>query len=141
MRAPLTIDELSAIALIRSLRPTMSIRNACRAGMSNALTSPSRPASRKICQICTAPLSVNRARVKARIIDAVCVATIIRWRWKRSATLPPTGASRKTGNCPVNPISPRRIGDFVRRYTSHACAIDCIQVPINETNWPAKNRT
>ena len=50
MRAPLNIDEFSAIAFIRSSLPTMSTMNACRAGMSNAFTTPSNAASTKMCQ-------------------------------------------------------------------------------------------
>ena len=40
MRAPLNIDELSAMAFIRSSRSTICTRNACRTGMSKALTTP-----------------------------------------------------------------------------------------------------
>ena len=46
-RAPLNIDELSAIAFIRSPRPTISAMNAWRAGMSNALTIPTSAADRE----------------------------------------------------------------------------------------------
>ena len=48
MRAPLNIDEFSAMAFIRSSRPTISTMNACRAGISNALTTPSNAARTKI---------------------------------------------------------------------------------------------
>ena len=51
----------------------MSMRNACRAGMSNAFTTPSPAASTMICHTCTRPVSVSNARIAARIMDAVCV--------------------------------------------------------------------
>ena len=47
-RAPLTIDELSAMALGRSSRSsTISTTNACRAGMSKALMSPCKTLERE----------------------------------------------------------------------------------------------
>ena len=53
MRAPLNMDEFSAMAFIRSSLPTMSTRKACRAGMSKAFTTPSKAASTKMCHTCT----------------------------------------------------------------------------------------
>jgi hypothetical protein len=54
-RAPLTIDELSAIAFGRSSRSSIiSTRNACLAGMSKALTTPRKRESATICQTATA---------------------------------------------------------------------------------------
>ena len=45
MRAPLNIAELNATALLMSSRPTISIENAWRTGMSTAFATPSRTAS------------------------------------------------------------------------------------------------
>ncbi len=50
MRAPLNMEEFSAMAFIRSSLPTMSTRKDCRAGISNAFTTPSNAASTKMCQ-------------------------------------------------------------------------------------------
>src|SRR5438309_8705717 len=66
IRAPLNIEEFSAIAFIKSSLPTMSTRNAWRAGMSNALTTPSRADSTKMCHTCTLSVSVSPARINAR---------------------------------------------------------------------------
>src|ERR1043165_4448972 len=50
MRVPLTIDELRAIAFGRSRRSsTISLTNACRAGVSNELMTPCTTCSQMIC--------------------------------------------------------------------------------------------
>ena len=67
-RAPLTIDEFSAIALTRSSAPTISTMNDWRAGISNALTTPSSEASTKTCQIWMARSIVSAARIAASTI-------------------------------------------------------------------------
>ena len=56
----------------------------------------------------------------------------------RSATVPPTGATRNTGNWLANPTDPNSNGEPVIRYTSHDCATVCIHVPTSEINWPQK---
>src|SRR5439155_769881 len=97
-RAPLTIDEFNAIALSRCSRlPTISITNACRAGMSNAFATPSSDPRTKRCHTLTVPASVIAARTNARTIMADCVPMRTRRRFARSATTPPSGDSRKTG--------------------------------------------
>ena len=52
--------------------------------------------------------------------------------------MPPSGERRKIGICEANPTIPSSSDDPVSRYTSHDCAIVCIQVPISEINWPLK---
>jgi hypothetical protein len=42
------------------------------------------------------------------------------------------------GSWAANPTTPRRNAEFVRRYTSQASAICCIQVPMREISWPPK---
>ncbi len=49
-----------------------------------------------------------------------------------SAKTPAKGVRRKIGICPVNPTSPNRNAEWVRRYTNQPIAILCIQVPIKE---------
>jgi hypothetical protein len=114
-RAPLNIEELSAMALTRSSRPTISTTNDCRAGMSNALVTPSSAAITKRCQTSTTPVSVRAASAAASSIAVVCVKTMMRWRLCRSATAPPTDASRKTGICPEKLTKPSSTADPVRR--------------------------
>ena len=114
-REALNMEELRAMAFMRSdfaTRPTM---NDWRAGISKEFTTPSNDASTKMCQTRTAPESVSAASAKASSMDAVCVAMTRRWRLWRSATTPPTGASRNTGICAQNPAAPSSTGDPVSR--------------------------
>ena len=138
IRAPLNIDELSAMALIRSFRPTRSTTNTCRAGMSNAFTVPSSAAIANRCHTATRPVSVSPASVPASSIAQVCVAMMIRRRSPRSATIPPTVARRKTGICAAKPVIPSSADDPVSRYISQDSATDCIHVPTSEMSWPPK---
>ena len=92
-RAPLNMEEFSAIAFIRSSLPTMSTRNDCRPGISKALTTPSSAASTNTCQTCTRCVSVSAARTKASSIDATWVAMTMCLRLLRSATIPPNRAT------------------------------------------------
>ena len=78
-RAPLNIDEFSAMAFIKCSLPTISTRNAWRPGMSNAFTIPSRAASTKISHL-VMWVRASAARMKAKIMDAVWVAMTTRWR-------------------------------------------------------------
>ena len=114
-RAPLNIEELSAIAFSKSSRPTISIRNDCRAGTSNAFTVPSSVASAIISQTRMRPVSVSAARVNASSIEAVCVAITTRRRGHRSAASPASGDSRKMGIWLTKPSTPRSTDDPVRR--------------------------
>ena len=40
-------------------------------------------------------------------MDAIWVQITTRWRLYRSATIPPSGATRKTGNWLANPTEPK----------------------------------
>ena len=68
-REALNMEEFSAMAFIRSARPTMSTMNAWRAGISKALTAPSSAESTKMCQIRTVPVSVRAASASANTMD------------------------------------------------------------------------
>src|SRR6266404_5732404 len=88
-RAPLNIEEFSAMAFIRSSLPTMSIRKDCRPGISKAFTTPSRPARMKMCHTWTCPLNVSQARIPARIMEAVRETSCPlkkswKFRWRRA---------------------------------------------------------
>lgn len=116
----------------------MSISMACRAGRSNAFTTPRSAASRKTCHICTFPVRVSAARMNARTIEDVWVAITTCFRPWRSAVVPPRGAIRNTGICAANPTAPSRREEPVSLYTSHDWAMTCIQVPISEISCPPK---
>src|ERR1035438_9131972 len=139
MRAPLNMEEFKAIAFSRSSLPTMSIRNAWRAGMSNAFTTPRPAAIAIICQTWMRPDSVSSASTVARTMEAICVPMTTRRRLLRSATMPPIGAMMNTGIWLAKPTVPSSNAEPVMRYTSQDWATVCIQVPISEMAWPAKN--
>ncbi len=84
-------------------------------------------------------VSVRNARMNARIIELTWVAITTRWRFQRSATIPPIGATRNTGIWLAKPTVPNNSVDPVMRYTSHDWATVCIHVPTSEINCPAKN--
>ena len=136
--APVTIDVLSATALPRFSRPTISTTNDWRVGLSTAMTAPRSAASTKTCPIRTWPLRVRDASTNASVIAEHWVMTSNVRRRYRSASSPPIDASRKA-KAPAgqNVVSPRERDDPVRRYTSQLWASDWVQVPTSETAWPA----
>ncbi len=85
-RAPLKMEELSAMALGKSSFPTICTKKACRMGTSNAFTIPTRNAMKIITQAPRSPIwritpvNVSAARIKARSIAAVWVAITPRCR-------------------------------------------------------------
>ena len=141
-RATLTIDELSAIALGRSaLSSISSLRNACRPGMSNALTIPCATLSPRIHATVLCPLRASAASANDSIIDMTCVTTRRRRRSHRSTRMPANGPSRNAGNRVVaKPTRPSSIADPVSRYTSQLVAVVVIHVPASDTICPPKNR-
>ena len=78
MRAPFTMAELSAMALIKSCWPTISTTNACRAGMSKAFTRPRHEATTMISHTLMWPSRVSAERTNANNMAEVCVAMIMR---------------------------------------------------------------
>jgi hypothetical protein len=77
LAADMDIDELIAIAVMRPSRPTSSMMNDCRVGMSTAATRPASTARTIMCDRCTAPLNTRPDRANETSIDADCVATKI----------------------------------------------------------------
>ena len=113
-RAALNIDELSAIAFARSSRSVMTVlRNACRAGMSKAFTSPWTAFRAITAGTVMCPVKVRSARANDCTIDTVCVTTRMRWRSHRSRNAPANGPRMKPGSWPANPTIPRRMADPV----------------------------
>ena len=140
MRAAFTIDELSAIALGRSSRVTISMTNDCRVGMSNAFTTPRPAAIAMTAGTVTRWATVRLPSSSASTIAEVCVASSTRRRSTRSAAAPPSGLSSSTGSCPENPTRPSSSAERASRYTSQAWATDCSQVPTSEMSCPPTNR-
>ncbi len=79
-RAPLNIEEFSAIAFGRSSLPTICTRKACRIGTSNAFTIPTRNAMAINSHSLIKCVSVSPASTNARIIEIVWVAITPRCR-------------------------------------------------------------
>jgi hypothetical protein len=96
-RVRLTSVEFSDTAFFSSSCPASSWMNDWRVGLSIEFTQPSRPASTKIIQSLTAPVTTRIARMSASIPEQVWVTYRILRLWKRSATTPPKGASTSNG--------------------------------------------
>ena len=139
-RATFTIDELIAMALPRSPRSsTISTMNACRPGMSNALTMPCMTLKHQNHGIVMWPESVSAASASDCTMASVCVHTSTFRRSSRSTQTPANGANRNVGICPAKLTVPSSSADPVSRYTSHAVATRVIHVPISEIVCPPKN--
>src|SRR5436190_53084 len=96
IRAALNMDELSAIAFMRSSLPTSSTMNAWRAGMSNALTTPKNTASTMTCHVVTLPVHTSTANASASSICKPCVHTMRRRLSTRSTTTPAYSVNSST---------------------------------------------
>ncbi len=89
MRAPLNMEELSAMALARSfLSSTISTMNDCRAGMSTALTRPWNILRAMMCQISITPVTVSIARVSDWVMARICANSITLRLFQRSIRTP-----------------------------------------------------
>ncbi len=87
--------------------------NACRAGMSNAITIPPNPASTRICHAWISPVAIRMAKANARTIEHVCVIkTMFRFEC-RSATDPPQIENSIIGAEPTAATVPKSIFDPV----------------------------
>jgi hypothetical protein len=67
-KAALNIVELSAIALVRSSRVTISSTKDCRAGASKALAIPPPNANNRMCHGCIQPAKVRTDKASASSI-------------------------------------------------------------------------
>ena len=76
--APLNTEELSAIAFMRSSRPTISIEKAWRAGTSKTLMRPTMKAAARTIGYCASPKWVSRKSAPEGTMNAVWVMSKIR---------------------------------------------------------------
>jgi hypothetical protein len=90
-------------------------RNACRAGMSNALTTPWTTLRTTIHSRVIRPDSTSAASANDCSIEIVCVTTSRRWRSQRSTKMPANGPSTNAGNWPAKLTTPSRKAEPVRR--------------------------
>ena len=132
-REALNMEEFSAMAFIRSARPTISTMNDWRAGISKAFTTPSSADSAKMCQICDRAGEHQRGQREGQQHggglrgDHHAMAAVAVGHDAAHGS-----QQRNTGIWPAKPMPPRSTDDPVIRYTSHACATFCIQVPTSE---------
>ena len=139
-RAPLNIAEFIATARPTSSSGTISLKNDCRTGMSMALTTPRRTAMRISSGSVMSPVATSAACSSARTIRLTCVPMSARCLGSASASTPPKRPRTITGvNCAAATM-PSHAGSFVSSVMYQACAIDCIQVPANETSCPNQKR-
>src|SRR5574342_463147 len=92
------------------------------------------------CQGRTRPPKVSAARSAACTRAFTWVHSTTGRRGKRSASAPAQTPKRNTGTWERKPRSPSSSGERVRRHASQPWATDCIQLPVIETDWPAKKR-
>ena len=76
--------------------------------------------------------------MRARRPATICVIMISRRLSKRSAITPPHGASSSVGTNCMATTAPSAVPLPVSSSTSHAWAMPCIQVPLNDTIWLMK---
>ena len=115
IRAALNIDEFSAIAFIRSSRPTNCDQERLPGRDVEGVDDPQQRRQGEDVPELHPPRERQPASAKARTIAAVCVAMMIRCRLRESARLPPSGESRNTGNWPAKPTRPRSTDEPVSR--------------------------
>ena len=138
IRAALNVALLRPTALGRCSCGTISLTKVCRAGLSSAVTTPSRRANTKTIHSCATPVTTSAPSPKARRPRPHCVIISRRRFCIRSAMRPPYGASSSIGrNCrPV--VIPTASAEWSVRMvrTSQSWATRCIQVPMLDTIAP-----
>ncbi len=115
-RAPLAIDELIAMALLRSFRSsTICTRNDWRAGMSNALISPWSAVRTMISQSVMTCARVRPASASDWTAAAACVHTRSLRRLRRSTQTPANGPTANETIWPAKLTIPSNSADCVSR--------------------------
>ncbi len=128
---------LSAMALDRCSRSTISGTKACRPGLSSTVIMPSPKANRYTCQTWAAPAVARIPRPIASTPMAAWVQTSSLRLSIRSTSAPPHSPKKSMGRnwravvmpsaMPLPPLSWR---------TSQSCAMRCIHVPGLDSSWP-----
>ncbi len=140
-RAMFTMDELMAMALLRSARsPTICTMKDWRPGMSKALMRPCMMLRARIQWIVIRPENVNAASASDCTMASVCVQISTCLRLSRSTQTPAKGARRNVGIWPAKLTVPSSSAECVSLYTSHAVAMRVIHVPMSEMVCPPKKR-
>jgi hypothetical protein len=119
-------------------RPTISITNDCRAGLSTALIEPRTNTSANTIQASALPVLASAHKVSAGTAIRVWVVISSRRLGSRSASRPPHTPANNIGTNWSAAVSPTATLEFVRRRTSHISATICIQLPLSEVICPMK---
>jgi hypothetical protein len=138
MRAPLKDAAFSATAFDAFSRVTTSETNACRAGLSNAETTPRARANPYMIMRVMCPVRIMTPRAIARANSTPCVTISSRRRSKRSATQPVTPTRKRGGaNCSaiVMPIAAASLS-VSSVSTTQFWAVACIHAPMFDTSAP-----
>ena len=138
MRAVCTTTEFSATALTTRSGPTISITNACRAGLSSASTEPRTSTSAKTIHASIAPPAVSPHSAIAGSAMQSCVTVSSVRLSSRSASRPPQAPNSSIGRNCSPAVIPTAAPLPVSCTISHISATICIQLPEIETTWPAK---
>ncbi len=128
---------LSAMALLRWSRPTISGTNAWRPGLSRTVMSPSPKANRYTCHTWATSAVARTPSARASTPMEPCVRTSILRLSRRSTNAPPHSPNRSIGRnwsavvmpsaIPLPPLSWR---------TNQSWAMRCIHVPGLDMSWP-----
>ena len=133
IRAEWTRTLLRLTALTTRSGPTISITNACRAGLSTASTRPRRAITAKTIQASTAPSAVSRKSSAAGTAIPVWLTISSLRLSKRSASEPPIAPKRRMpANCRAVAM-PTAKPESVSVRISHSSATICIQLPASDT--------
>ena len=138
IREALKMLELSAIALGSSARPTISMVNACRAGVSKTSTVPYAAASRSTSHTVAMWVSARTLSTAASTIEVACVPIRVRRTSSRSMTAPPSSPSTAKGPNWQAARMPTAAAEWVSWSTNQAWATFCTQVPLIEIPCPMK---
>src|SRR5258708_3787712 len=118
--------------------PTISIVKDCLAGISKALTTPSKKAKIATAKTVTWPVKIKVPKIKARVIAPMLVKIRSCLVWNLSTITPPKSPKSKTGKNPKAVTTPTQKAELVSCKTSHDSATSWSQVPTSETSWPKK---
>src|SRR4051794_29014620 len=133
IRAALKMEELRAMAFVKSSGPTNSTAKAWRVGMSNALTTPRMSARAKTCQSWIVFVQIRMAVTAETRPNVVWVMSRVVRLGNRSAATPPNNPNTSTGANWQTLMSPSIKGEEVSERISHDWARVWIQEPVTET--------
>jgi hypothetical protein len=128
------------MASCKSSRPTRSIISDCRAGISNAPTTPAKAASASSHSMLICPVQVSHQSSVASTSRRLCARVTSFSLSARSTTTPAGKEKSRIGIDPAKATRPTRKALSVSWSASQPCAIDCIHVPTSDSVCPIQKR-